>query len=173
MADDQVPPPPTPSEPAPIETAQMPANEPLSEPISEPTPEASANTSSEPAKPVSEVAESAPEPADEASVAKVEPTPSNVDAAAASTPAPAATNTLERNRELLKKANAKRQTKKQANLDKIIAELEKRGKITNDEVEKLLHCSDATASRYLLELVKQGKIKKVGTTGAGVVYMKI
>ena len=72
-----------------------------------------------------------------------------------------------------KKANAKRQTKKQANLDKIITELEKRGTITNDEVEKLLHCSDATASRYLLELVKQGKIKKVGTTGAGVVYMKI
>jgi len=49
---------------------------------------------------------------------------------------------------------------------------EKKEKITNDDVEKLLHCSDATARRYLNELVKQGKLKRVGETGAGVVYVK-
>ena len=45
-------------------------------------------------------------------------------------------------------------------------------KITNDDVEKAVKCSDRSATRYLEELVKQGKIKKVGTTGAGVVYVK-
>ncbi|OGG73045.1 hypothetical protein A3A38_01065 [Candidatus Kaiserbacteria bacterium RIFCSPLOWO2_01_FULL_53_17] len=73
---------------------------------------------------------------------------------------------------MLVKARAKVQTQKQKKLDRIMTEIEKNGKIANDEVEKLLHCSDATASRYLSALEKQGKIKKVGTTGAGVVYIK-
>ena len=46
-------------------------------------------------------------------------------------------------------------------------------KITNDEVEKLLHVSDATATRYLSALEKENKIKQVGKTGHGVVYSKI
>ena len=37
--------------------------------------------------------------------------------------------------------------------------------ITNDQVQKLLYVSDATASRYLLQLVKEGKLKKVGPDG--------
>ncbi|MDO8553056.1 MAG: hypothetical protein Q7S01_06080 [bacterium] len=38
---------------------------------------------------------------------------------------------------------------------------------------KLLHVSDATATRYLTALEKDGKIKQVGKTGMGVVYTKI
>ena len=180
MADDQAPPPSTPSEPTPVETAQMPAHEPLSAPIAAssetapiPTLEAVASVPSEPAEPVSEAADvatesqtEAPEPEPKATV------PSSRAASAASAVGTNTASKAERNRELLQKANVKRRDNKQKNLDKIIAELEKRGKITNDEVEKLLRCSDATASRYLLELVKQGKIKKVGATGSGVHYVK-
>lgn len=105
---------------------------------------------------------------------EVETAPSQPAATAAQpTPANPALNTSPQvARELLVKARAKVQTQKQKKLDKIMAEIEKNGKISNDEVEKLLHCSDATASRYLSALEKQGKIKKVGTTGAGVVYIK-
>ena len=45
--------------------------------------------------------------------------------------------------------------------------------ITNNEVEKLLHVSDATATRYLSTLEKEGKIKQSGKTGKGVSYSKI
>ena len=51
--------------------------------------------------------------------------------------------------------------------------LTEKGKITNDEVEKLLHVSDATATRYLDMLEKEGKIRQEGKTGKYVVYVKI
>ncbi len=51
--------------------------------------------------------------------------------------------------------------------------LNTKNKITNDEVEKLLRVSDATATRYLSALEKEGKIRQVGKTGHGVVYSKI
>ena len=51
--------------------------------------------------------------------------------------------------------------------------LNTKNQITNDEVEKLLHVSDATATRYLSVLEKEGKVKQVGKTGIGVVYEKI
>lgn len=75
-------------------------------------------------------------------------------------------------RELLVKARAKIQTKKQQKLEKILTLFEKKAKIVNDDVEKLLHVSDATALRYLNQLVKQGKITREGKTGAGVEYIK-
>lgn len=43
-------------------------------------------------------------------------------------------------------------------------------KITNNDVEKLLGVADSTATRYLDELEKEGKIKQVGKTGKGVYY---
>jgi len=49
----------------------------------------------------------------------------------------------------------------------------KRTNITNDEVEKLLHISDTTATRYLEILEKENKIKQVGKTGKSVSYSKI
>ena len=76
-------------------------------------------------------------------------------------------------RNLLAKASAKIQSKKKAKLEKIMQALNTKTKITNDEVEKLLHVSDATATRYLSALEKENKIKQVGKTGTGVVYSKI
>ena len=76
-------------------------------------------------------------------------------------------------RNLLAKASAKIQSKKKAKLEKIMQALTTKNKITNDEVEKLLRVSDATATRYLSALAKEGKIKQVGKTGTGVVYQKI
>lgn len=55
---------------------------------------------------------------------------------------------------------------------KIMELFAKQTAIKNDEVEKLLHVSDATATRYLAELEKRGKLKQVGTTGCGVSYIK-
>lgn len=47
------------------------------------------------------------------------------------------------------------------------------GKITNNDIEKLLGVSDATATRYLDELEKEGLIRQVGKTGNAVYYEKI
>jgi predicted HTH transcriptional regulator len=71
------------------------------------------------------------------------------------------------------KARVAIQDRKRKKRDKIMQALTTKGKITNDEVEKVLHVSDATATRYLSALEKEGKIKQVGKTGTGVVYSKI
>ena len=76
-------------------------------------------------------------------------------------------------KENLTKANEKRQSKKREKTDEILTLFSEKKEITNDEVEKLLHVSDATVTRYLETLEKEGKIKQVGKTGKGVVYEKI
>lgn len=76
-------------------------------------------------------------------------------------------------RELLTKARNAIQTRKRKKLEKIMTMFAKQTKITNDEVEKLLHVSDATATRYLTILKKENKIKQTGKTGKGVSYSKI
>ena len=53
-----------------------------------------------------------------------------------------------------------------------MALLEKHPQITNDQVEKLLRVSDATATRYLEQLKAQGKIHENGTVGKAVSYSK-
>ncbi|HEY4515777.1 MAG TPA: helix-turn-helix domain-containing protein [Candidatus Paceibacterota bacterium] len=75
--------------------------------------------------------------------------------------------------ENLKLANQNRQDKKRKKIDAILDLFAKQTNLTNDEVEKLLHVSDATATRYLETLEKEGKIKQVGKTGKGVMYEKI
>jgi len=85
-------------------------------------------------------------------------------------------------RDLLVKARATIQDRKHKKLEKILEALDgkgpttlklrRAGKITNDEVEKLLHVSDATATRYLSQLEKEGKIKQIGKTGKAVTYAK-
>src|SRR3989338_7149475 len=59
---------------------------------------------------------------------------------------------------------------KRKKLDRIMNLFLKQSKITNDEVEKFLHVSDATATRYLSILEKEGKIKQNGKTGHAVSY---
>lgn len=45
--------------------------------------------------------------------------------------------------------------------------------LTNEHVRQMLGIPDATATRYLDELEKDGKIKQVGKTGAHVYYEKL
>ncbi len=65
-------------------------------------------------------------------------------------------------RSLLAKAMAKIQFKKTAKLEKLMVLAKERGQITNDDAQKLLRVSDATATRYLGALVKAGRLKRVG-----------
>ena len=76
-------------------------------------------------------------------------------------------------RELLVKAQQAIQFRKRKKLDRIMTLFAKRTNITNDEVEKFLHVSDATATRYLEILEKENKIKQNGKTGKAVSYSKI
>ncbi len=69
---------------------------------------------------------------------------------------------------LLSRAKEKIQFRKRAKLEKIVVLAQSKGKIANDNVQKLLRCSDATASRYLAELVKQGRLKMISRRGAAV-----
>ena len=85
-------------------------------------------------------------------------------------PTPAPSHSI---RDLLNKARVAIQDRKRKKREKIMQALNSKTKITNDEVEKLLHISDATATRYLSALEKEGKIKQVGRTGAGVAYTKV
>ena len=78
-----------------------------------------------------------------------------------------------RQNDLWQKFLTKLGERKRKKLDKIMNSLSKLNKVTNDEVEKLLHVSDATATRYLGQLEKEGKIKQVGKTGKYTYYEKI
>lgn len=75
--------------------------------------------------------------------------------------------------ELLAKAKNAIQFRKRKKLDRVMTLFLKKSKITNDEVEKFLHVSDATATRYLSQLEKENKIKQVGKTGHAVSYSRI
>jgi hypothetical protein len=73
---------------------------------------------------------------------------------------------------LRKMAHATILLRREKKLVKIMELFAKQTEITNDEVEKHLHVSDATATRYLAELEKRGKLTQHGTTGRGVSYTK-
>lgn len=72
----------------------------------------------------------------------------------------------------LRKANVARLKKKEEAKEKMLELLNKQGRITNDEVEKILGVSDATTERYLEELEKEGAIIQKGKTGKNVFYEK-
>jgi len=76
-------------------------------------------------------------------------------------------------RQLLISARNVIQFRKRKKLDRVMSLFLQQSKITNDEVEKFLHVSDATATRYLSILEKEGKIKQVGKTGKAVLYSKM
>ena len=76
-------------------------------------------------------------------------------------------------RELLISARNAIQFRKRKKLDRVMSLFLQHSKITNDEVEKFLHVSDATATRYLSILEREGKIKHSGRTGKGVSYSRI
>mgnify|MGYP001592079724 CR=1 FL=1 len=76
-------------------------------------------------------------------------------------------------RELQVKEQLAIKNKKRKKLDLVMNLFLKKSKITNDEVEKFLHVSDATAERYLNALEKENKIKQTGRTGHSVFYQKV
>lgn len=67
---------------------------------------------------------------------------------------------------------AVRSKEKIRNISKLIEFVNKKEKITNNDVERELKVSNATATRYLDELEEIGKIKQVGRTGKSVYYIK-
>ena len=60
---------------------------------------------------------------------------------------------------------------KEDNGGKILKFIQENQRITNNDVEKLLGVSDATATRYLDDLEKEEKISQIGDTGQGVYYI--
>jgi putative ABC transport system ATP-binding protein len=72
--------------------------------------------------------------------------------------------------ENITKANQVRHEHKEDGKHKVLAILQERGRIMNNDVENLLGISDATATRYLEELCKEGKLIREGKFGKGVFY---
>jgi hypothetical protein len=66
-------------------------------------------------------------------------------------------------RGLLVKAQAKIQSNRQKKLDKVIELAQKKGTISNEDVQKSLHMPDRTATRYLVKLVEEGRLVRVGS----------
>lgn len=54
--------------------------------------------------------------------------------------------------------------------DKVLALFGSKAEITNDDVQKALCVSDATATRVLDEMEKSGYLIQIGDTGSGVTY---
>ena len=61
-------------------------------------------------------------------------------------------------------------SKRTENIKKLREHLQGKDSITNNDIERLLGVSDATATRYLDELEKAGLIEQIGTEGKGVYY---
>lgn len=59
-------------------------------------------------------------------------------------------------------ALARRREKKNEKLERTIVLAKEKDSITNRDVELLLHVSIATATRYLSELVKSGRLRRIG-----------
>ncbi len=169
----------TAQEATPAPTTPEPAQEPAA-PVETPTPAPTEQTA--PEGPTAQIPESEPLPPEPEPISPAPEPPQTASAPVASAPAstpstssgqassPQATHPA---RDLLVKARATIQDRKHKKLEKILEALNTKGKITNDEVEKLLHVSDATATRYLSALEKEGKIQQVGKTGKAVEYTRI
>ena len=153
---------------------------PIPEPVPEPAPIATPEPVPKPIPPQAE-APLPPEPptaqipANEpiAPIPEPLPEPPPQPAPQAQVPAPVFAPVLNYARDLAIKARAVIQGRKRKKLDKILEAVTKHGSITNDQVEKLLHVSDATATRYLTQLEKEGKLKQEGKTGKSVKYNKV
>jgi len=155
--------------------APSPAEEPVTPPMEAPlAPAGPEAEQGEPETQTAQIPASEPLPPEPEPIAPTPaPEPPQATSASAtptSTSSPQATHP---SRDLLVKARATIQDRKRKKLEKIMEALNTKGKITNDEVEKLLHVSDATATRYLSALEKEGKIQQVGKTGKAVEYTRI
>ena len=121
----------------------------------EPAPPAPSEPATTPVAPVEPIP-TPPQPAPEPVVPPII-TPSASAKASADVPPPP-----DPLRSLLAKAMAKIQFHKQAKLKKVMVLAKERGQVANDDVQKLLRVSDATATRYLGQLVKTGRLQMIG-----------
>ncbi|MFA6027244.1 MAG: hypothetical protein WC727_12480 [Ignavibacteriaceae bacterium] len=155
---------PTPTEPEnePKTEEKQAQNEPAPEPVEAPKPSAE-----------SESIQADKETAQTTGNEPLAPEPEPIKSEPVSVPTPVIIPPKNSIRELLDKAKNAIQFRKRKKLDKVMAMFLKKSKVTNDEVEKFLHISDATATRYLSQLEKEGKIKQTGKTGHSVFYSKI
>ncbi len=65
----------------------------------------------------------------------------------------------------------KQAKKKTENKDKVLVFLRENKRVVNNDIEKLLGVSDATATRYMNELEKEQKVRQIGKTGNAVYYV--
>ena len=72
----------------------------------------------------------------------------------------------------ISKVNESRQDAKAKAKDKILKLFDNRTEIANDDVQRTLGVSDATATNYLDELEQEGIITQIGKEGRGVKYTK-
>ena len=159
MTDDDAQSTPVPAESAPSSDVAAPTPAEPSQPAQEPT-LAEQSSSSEPSSVIPEKSQSAPH-------AEVESRPMSQPTSVPQTSQPRGRKW---NVEDRAKSAATHARKKDARLAKIIEYAKAHGgKITNDEIEKLLHVSDATASRYAKVLVDRSLLRADGK-GRGASY---
>ena len=141
-----------------LEPASVPPDaEPLT-PVPEPVAEA---------RPESEPVMQASEPSEPPPVPSTPPVPvaAPVPVANAGTPAAPRWGRYT-HAEVSAKAVAVRRARVQKALDRIMAYVQKKGSVSNDEVEKLDKVVDSTAALYLKLLVARGLLRKVGANRA-------
>lgn len=76
--------------------------------------------------------------------------------------------TQEKDTRIIKKSEKEKQ--KHKNINAVLSYLTEHEEISNNDIEKLLNVSDATATRYLDELESQGRIEQHGEKGRFVTY---
>lgn len=64
----------------------------------------------------------------------------------------------------------KQQSEKQSRKGKILQIIREKGSVTNNDIETILGVSDASATNYLSELEREGKIEQIGERGRFVSY---
>ncbi|MBI4114236.1 MAG: winged helix-turn-helix transcriptional regulator [Candidatus Niyogibacteria bacterium] len=67
----------------------------------------------------------------------------------------------------------KQEKEREENRKKVREYFETQSRATNDDIQRIFGVSDATATRYLEALEKEGLIRQVGGEGRGVYYEKI
>ncbi len=70
----------------------------------------------------------------------------------------------------LEAADIARKEKKEKAKERILEFVRTNKRVTNNDVEKLLGVSDATATNYFQELEEEGRLEQKGETGRNVYY---
>ena len=68
--------------------------------------------------------------------------------------------------EIMASLRQQKANKREVRLQKIIGVAREKGRITNNNIQKLLRVSDATATRYAHELINRGLLQKLGSRKA-------